>query len=87
LFYVQDNRHRTQRRILDNLSKNPAFNPGQLRGFSSTFFVEKAGELRDLWVSQIELVAENVAQVDALPWLNRMILDVIGGIDFRPSPV
>ncbi|KAJ3890390.1 cytochrome P450 [Lentinula edodes] len=76
LFYVQGDKHKFQRKII-----SPAFSPGQLRGFSETFF-EKAEELRDIWASQIQ-VDGNVAQVDALSWLSKMTLDVIGRTGFH----
>ncbi|KAH7875268.1 cytochrome P450 [Lentinula edodes] len=76
LFYVQGDKHKFQRKII-----SPAFSPGQLRGFSETFF-EKAEELRDIWASQIE-VDGNVTQVDALSWLSKMTLDVIGRTGFH----
>ncbi|KAJ3785706.1 cytochrome P450 [Lentinula aff. detonsa] len=76
LFYVQDDKHKAQRKIV-----SPAFSPGQLRGFSEIFF-EKAIELRELWASQIE-EERNMAQVDGLAWLNKMTLDVIGRTGFH----
>ncbi|KAE9411164.1 cytochrome P450 monooxygenase [Gymnopus androsaceus JB14] len=69
LFYVQDHKHKIQRKIM-----NPAFSPGQLREFTQTFLA-KASELRDIWASQIN---EGETQVDALSWLSKTTLDIIG---------
>ncbi|KAF9071151.1 cytochrome P450 [Rhodocollybia butyracea] len=78
LFYVQDGKHKIQRKIM-----SPAFGPSQLREFTGTF-LEKANELKDIWASKInESVGNDEAQVDALSWLSRATLDVIGRTGFN----
>ncbi|ESK88812.1 cytochrome p450 [Moniliophthora roreri MCA 2997] len=75
IFVVEQDEHRKQRRIM-----NPAFEPAQIRGLTK-IFVEKSIELRDAWTSTIE--NDGVGRVDALMWLTRMTLDVIGQAGFN----
>ncbi|KAF9559573.1 cytochrome P450 [Agrocybe pediades] len=75
---VEGDVHRQQRKIL-----NPAFGIPQLR-LLTEIFVEKSVELRDNWVSEIQKQSNNgEAKVDAMSWLNRMTLDVIGRAGFN----
>ncbi|EPQ51721.1 cytochrome P450 [Gloeophyllum trabeum ATCC 11539] len=80
LLAVEEEEHKQQRRIM-----NPAFGPMHLREMTSIFF-EKAIQLRDIWLAQIPASGEP-AMFDALSWLSRMTLDVIGqagfGYDFN----
>jgi len=71
LLIVEDDKHKYQRRIM-----NPAFGTAQIREFNKTF-IEKSIELRNVWISQIETQG-TVLRIDALAWLGRMTLDVIG---------
>ncbi|TFK49501.1 cytochrome P450 [Heliocybe sulcata] len=71
LLVVEGEEHKLQRRVM-----NPAFGPIHLREMSGIFF-DKAIQLRDIWLSQIPASGEP-AKVDALSWLSRMTLDVIG---------
>ncbi|KZT18662.1 cytochrome P450 [Neolentinus lepideus HHB14362 ss-1] len=71
LLVVEGEEHKRQKRIM-----NPAFGPIHLREMTSIFF-DKAIQLRDIWLSQIPTSGEP-AQLDALSWLSRMTLDVIG---------
>ncbi|KAJ7606355.1 cytochrome P450, partial [Mycena polygramma] len=69
------------------LIQNPAFGVAQIRVVTE-IFVEKAVQLRDIWMSQV--TKENgEARIDVLSWLRRMTLDVIGqaggSIDFYTS--
>ncbi|KAJ7129858.1 hypothetical protein C8R43DRAFT_1208626 [Mycena crocata] len=64
-----------QRRIL-----NPAFGVPQIRDLTE-IFIEKAIQLRDIWA--LEVAQKNgAARVDALSWLRRATLDVIGAAVF-----
>ncbi|KAJ3491215.1 hypothetical protein NLJ89_g11360 [Agrocybe chaxingu] len=58
--------------------QNPAFGPQQIRELTE-IFVEKSLELRDSWNKEIakQNLDERV-KVDALSWLSRTTLDVIG---------
>ncbi|KAK7046089.1 hypothetical protein VNI00_007085 [Paramarasmius palmivorus] len=60
---------------------NPAFGPAQIRALTK-IFVDKSIELRDAWVNTIENDS-GVGRVDALMWLTRMTLDVIGQAGFN----
>ncbi|KAF7358404.1 hypothetical protein MVEN_00890600 [Mycena venus] len=68
--------HRRQRKIM-----NPAFGPQQIRELTP-IFVTKSVELRDIWMSQ---AASGSAQIDAVSWLNKTTLDIIGlaGFGYR----
>ncbi|KAE9402062.1 cytochrome P450 [Gymnopus androsaceus JB14] len=70
LFTVENERH-----------KNPAFGPSELRDLTKTF-VEKSDETKDIWISEIEAQG-NVARIDAMTWLSRLTLDVIGITGFN----
>ncbi|KAK7040251.1 hypothetical protein VNI00_009717 [Paramarasmius palmivorus] len=78
LIATEGARHKLQRRVM-----NPAFGPAQIRGLTP-IFVDKAVKLRDIWTSLINPESSS-AQVDALSWLNKMTLDVIGeaGFDYK----
>ncbi|KAG9045759.1 hypothetical protein FS837_005680, partial [Tulasnella sp. UAMH 9824] len=74
--------HRRQRRIM-----NPSFGPGQLRDLMPIFY-DKAYELKDSWVQQIEAAIDPEGiDADVFVWLNRATLDIIGlagfGYDFN----
>jgi len=68
---AEGEKHRQQRKIM-----NPAFGAPQIRELTEVF-IEKAIELRDVWDSQITTEG-GVARIDALSWLSRTTLDVIG---------
>lgn len=38
----------------------------------------RCSQLRNVWMSEIQKGGKNQAQLDALSWLTRMTLDVIG---------
>ncbi|PPQ63339.1 hypothetical protein CVT24_006712 [Panaeolus cyanescens] len=76
LLLVEDERHKQQRRIM-----NPAFGPAQIREITE-IFVERALKLRDLWTSEIEKEGGK-ARIEAMSWLSRMTLDVIGLAGFN----
>ncbi|KAF9559591.1 cytochrome P450 [Agrocybe pediades] len=83
LLLVEGDVHKQQRKIL-----NPAFGPMQIRQLTQ-IFVDKAIELRDVWNSKIQKQSKsnNAATVDALSWVNRVTLDIVGcagfGYDFQ----
>ncbi|KAI3616017.1 cytochrome p450 [Moniliophthora roreri] len=60
---------------------NPAFGPSQIRELTEVF-VEKSLKLRDVWTSQISQDT-NSGRIDALSWLSRMTLDVVGEAGFN----
>ncbi|TFK45671.1 cytochrome P450 [Heliocybe sulcata] len=78
---VEGPEHRKQRRVMA-----PAFSPGHIRDMTD-IFLDKAAQLRDIWMTQITESGEAAAtRVDALSWLGKLTLDVIGmagfGYDF-----
>ncbi|KAF9265256.1 cytochrome P450 [Marasmius fiardii PR-910] len=77
---TEGDKHKKQRKVM-----NPAFGPSQIRALTD-IFIEKSIELRDIWISHIEKDG-STAQVDVVPWLSRMTLDVIGlaGFDYQFS--
>ncbi|KAF7971062.1 hypothetical protein HWV62_22113 [Athelia sp. TMB] len=77
VLFAEGDPHKRQRRVL-----NPAFGPAQLRGLTEIFNA-KSIELRDVWAS---MITENQnARVDALSWLSKATLDIIGlaGFNYR----
>ncbi|KAJ7488422.1 cytochrome P450 [Mycena latifolia] len=76
LLGVEMDDHKRQRRAM-----NPAFSVGQIRVVTEVF-VEKAAQLRDIWVRQAAPEKEG-AHIDVLFWLRRMTLDVIGQAGFN----
>ncbi|KAJ7737736.1 cytochrome P450 [Mycena metata] len=75
LFSVGRDEHKRQRKIM-----NPAFGVMQIR-LMTEIFLEKAVQLRDVWLQQVE--RENGARIDVLSWSRRMTLDVIGQAGFN----
>ncbi|KAJ6528643.1 cytochrome P450 [Mycena vulgaris] len=61
--------------------QNPAFGAPQIRQLTG-IFVDKSVQLRDLWASE---AAQNggVAHVEAVSWLNKATLDIIGLAGFN----
>ncbi|KAJ3535832.1 hypothetical protein NMY22_g6302 [Coprinellus aureogranulatus] len=72
---TEEDKHKQQRRIM-----NPAFGAAQIRELTG-IFVEKAIELRDVWMSQVQ--GKEVETINVLAWLSRMTLDVIGLAGFN----
>ncbi|KAG6909598.1 hypothetical protein DXG01_016637 [Tephrocybe rancida] len=73
---VEGDKHKAQRKVM-----NPAFGPSQVRELTE-IFVAKSIQLRDIWA------ADNAKQggssrVDALSWLSRATLDIIGLAGFN----
>ncbi|KIO26753.1 hypothetical protein M407DRAFT_74089 [Tulasnella calospora MUT 4182] len=70
--------HRRQRKIM-----NPCFGPSQVRELMPVFY-DKAFELREIWLGQIETSESEGEDIDILVWLTRTTLDVIGlaGFDY-----
>ncbi|KAF7353805.1 hypothetical protein MVEN_01066000 [Mycena venus] len=68
----------------DNKRKimNPAFGAPQVRELTP-IFVQKSVELRDIWASQV--AKSGTARVDALTWLSKATLDIIGLAGFNYS--
>ncbi|KAJ7159053.1 cytochrome P450 [Mycena crocata] len=68
--------HRQQRRIVA-----PAFGSPQVRELTG-IFVKTANQLRDIWAAQAE-ERDGVARVEAVSWLNKATLDIIGLAGFN----
>ncbi|KAJ3566102.1 hypothetical protein NP233_g7217 [Leucocoprinus birnbaumii] len=67
--------------------QNPAFGAAQIRELTE-IFVEKALELRDVWIADVEKQAQGVkpqARINVMTGLSKMTLDVIGlaGFDYK----
>ncbi|TFY82939.1 hypothetical protein EWM64_g1077 [Hericium alpestre] len=76
---VQGAKHRRQRKVL-----NPTFGPLPTRALTP-IFVDKAIELRDIWMSKIaaaEKLGARRVQVDLLNWFSKTALDIIGQAGF-----
>ncbi|TFK45693.1 cytochrome P450 [Heliocybe sulcata] len=72
LLFVEGDEHRKQRRVM-----NPAFGPTQIREMTD-IFLEKSLQLRDIWLSEVAKSGDERARVDAVSWLSKLTLDVIG---------
>ncbi|KNZ77019.1 Secologanin synthase [Termitomyces sp. J132] len=68
---VEGEKHKQQRKVM-----NPAFGPSQIRELTE-IFVSKAIQLRDAWASENDR-KDGQDWIDALSWLSRTTLDVIG---------
>ena len=58
-------------------AQNPAFGPGQLRSFTP-IFNQKATEVRDIWLSQLNESPTDVIKVNVPYYMSRATLDIIG---------
>ncbi|KDQ54060.1 hypothetical protein JAAARDRAFT_160998 [Jaapia argillacea MUCL 33604] len=76
LLVVEDDEHKKQRRVM-----NPAFGLVHIREMTD-IFLDKSIQLRDIWSSIVSSKEEPV-RIDALSWLSRMTLDVIGLAGFN----
>ncbi|KAJ7458543.1 cytochrome P450 [Mycena latifolia] len=76
ILVVEGDVHKQQRKIM-----NPSFGAPQVRALTG-IFVDKSNQLRDIWVAE---AAQNggVARVDALSWLSKATLDIIGLAGFN----
>ncbi|KAI0701859.1 cytochrome P450 [Cytidiella melzeri] len=74
---AEGDQHRNQRRIL-----NPAFGPVAVRDVTD-MFIEKSQLLRDRWLAEIAKSGETDAHIDAMPWLSKAALDMIGIAGFN----
>ncbi|KAI0346966.1 cytochrome P450 [Trametopsis cervina] len=74
---TEEDQHHNQRRIL-----NPAFGPGHIRELTE-IFVEKSQALRDAWLVQIAQSGTDQANIDAMSWLSKTTLDIIGLAGFN----
>ncbi|EIN07525.1 cytochrome P450 [Punctularia strigosozonata HHB-11173 SS5] len=80
LLLAEGDAHRRQRRVM-----NPGFGPAQVRGLTS-IFIDKATQLRDAWLSELQGTGgTGPVRLDALSWLSRATLDMIGlaGFDYH----
>ncbi|KAF8955546.1 cytochrome P450 [Flammula alnicola] len=63
--------------------QNPAFGPQQIRELTE-IFVDKSIQLRDIWAEEVvKQDKEGVGRIDALSWLSRTTLDIIGLAGFN----
>ncbi|KAJ7646852.1 cytochrome P450 [Roridomyces roridus] len=74
---TEGDQHKMQRRIM-----NPAFGAAQVRELTG-IFLQKSLELRDVWQTQASLNADGTARVNALSWLSKATLDIIGLAGFN----
>ena len=58
-------------------AQNPAFGLGQLRSFTP-IFNQKATEVRNIWLSQLNESQTDVIKMDIPYYMNRATLDIIG---------
>ncbi|KAI9460714.1 cytochrome P450 [Russula earlei] len=81
LAVVEGPQHKKQRKVM-----NPAFGPAQVRKFMS-LFLEKSSELREIWGNRLSESTRKDGRlgVDALMWLNKVTLDIIGLAGFNYS--
>ncbi|KZP14576.1 cytochrome P450 [Athelia psychrophila] len=87
LLFVEEDQHKQQRKIMQ-----PAFGPAQVRALTA-IFTEKAVLLRDLWSAELAKSTDISTtpasgagagvRLDALAWLSKMTLDVIGEAGFN----
>jgi cytochrome P450 len=63
---------------------NPAFGPTQLRSFAP-IFNQKAAEVRDIWLSQLNENNADAVELDVTIYMSRATLDIIGlaGFDYE----
>ncbi|KAI0083798.1 cytochrome P450 [Irpex rosettiformis] len=74
---AEEDQHKHQRRVL-----NPAFGPAQVRELTE-IFVEKSQALRDRWLEEIAKSGTGDTHVDAMTWLSKTTLDIIGLAGFN----
>ncbi|KAF5386913.1 hypothetical protein D9615_002005 [Tricholomella constricta] len=73
---VEGDKHKQQRKVM-----NPAFGPSQVRELTE-IFIAKSIQLRDIWAAD-NANQGGTSQVDALSWLSRTTLDIIGLAGFN----
>ncbi|KAJ7864182.1 cytochrome P450 [Mycena leptocephala] len=76
ILVVEGDEHKQQRKIM-----NPAFGAPQVRELTE-IFVDKSIQLRDIWAAQAAN-AGGIARVEALSWLSKATLDIIGLAGFN----
>ncbi|KAI0318662.1 cytochrome P450 [Amylostereum chailletii] len=86
LLFVEGDEHRQQRRVM-----SPAFGVPQIRELAA-IFLEKSLQLRDIWKHQVQSSSEQPDEkgsaqtvIDAVHWLNKTTLDIIGLAGFSYS--
>jgi hypothetical protein len=57
--------------------QNPAFGPAQLKSFTP-IFNQKASEVRNIWLSQLNENNADIMMVDVTSYMSRATLDIIG---------
>ncbi|KAJ6462437.1 cytochrome P450 [Mycena sanguinolenta] len=77
ILVVENEQHRQQRKIM-----NPAFGAPQVRELTE-IFVDKSIQLRDIWVGKAFKSDNGIARVEALSWLSKATLDIIGLAGFN----
>ncbi|EIN04552.1 cytochrome P450 [Punctularia strigosozonata HHB-11173 SS5] len=80
LLIAEGDAHRRQRRVM-----NPGFGPAQVRELTGVF-LDKAALLRDAWLAEARKNGTAApTRIDALAWLSRATLDIIGLAGFNYS--
>ncbi|KIY62984.1 cytochrome P450, partial [Cylindrobasidium torrendii FP15055 ss-10] len=74
---VEGEQHRKQRRIM-----NPAFGNLYVKELSPVF-MEKSLELRDIWAQECASRSDGIYRTDAVTWLSKLTLDIIGRAGFN----
>ncbi|KAF7359914.1 hypothetical protein MVEN_00717300 [Mycena venus] len=77
IIVVEGDVHKQQRKIMD-----PAFGALQVKNLTE-IFVDKSIQLRDIWAAQAAKSNNGVARVEALSWLSKVTLDIIGLAGFN----
>lgn len=78
LLWAEGDQHKNQRRIM-----SPAFGHAQIRGMTP-IFLEAAARMCDIWANKC-MEAGGTARLDAMEWLSKAALDIIGraGFDYQ----
>jgi len=63
--------------LLKTLPQNPAFGPAQLKSLTP-IFNQKASELRNIWLSQLNENNADIIEVDFDSYMGCSTLDIIG---------
>ncbi|KAI0682779.1 cytochrome P450 [Cytidiella melzeri] len=76
LIMAEEDQHKRQRKIT-----SPAFGSAQIRE-QTEIFIDKSRLLRDKWVAEVAKSRTGYAQVDAMFWMSKAALDIIGLTSF-----
>ncbi|KAF9020787.1 cytochrome P450 [Hymenopellis radicata] len=77
ILVVEGHQHKQQRKVM-----SPAFAPSHMRELTTTF-LDKSIQLRDILAAECAMNPDGALRTDALSWLNRVTLDIIGLTGFN----